>query len=243
MHHERRIINSLFPQKVLDRIDVETYGIRRFLAESAKELAPGSLVLDAGAGRRPYRELFAHTSYLAVDFGCGEGTWDYSGLDAIARLETLPLAANKLDAVVCTQVLEHVPEPSAIFAELYRVLKPGGRLYLTAPQAFGEHQEPYDFFRFTSFGLRYLALKAGFTELVIHPRGGFFWFLSVMLMFMYDHLFPDRRSRLTKLLLLPLQIPAAVVFLFVIPLLFFSLDKLDTRRAITLGYTLSATKP
>lgn len=243
MDLERKIMERLLPGFLLDRINVEKLGIERFLAGAASSIPAGALVLDAGAGESPYRQWFGHCRYVAVDFARGEAAWNYGGLDLIVRLEQLPFRDDCFDAVLCTQVLEHLPEPAGVLAELRRVLKPGGILYLTAPQAFGEHQEPYDFFRFTSFGLRHLAAKAGLEVLKVEARGGFFWFLSVMLMFLYDRLFPDTRALWLKIMLSPLQCVAAVCFMLVIPLSFFCLDRLDTRRDITLGYAMTAVKP
>ena len=74
----------------------------------------------------------------------------------------------------------------------------------------------------------------------IVPRGGFFWFISVMLIYLYDRLFPETRSRWLKLLLSPLQLLAALIFLVLLPQIFYVLDRSDTRRDITLGYACIA---
>jgi ubiquinone/menaquinone biosynthesis C-methylase UbiE len=83
-------------------------------------------------------------------------------LDVIADLHRIPIASNSMDAVLCTQVLEHVADPDVMVKELHRVLRPGGVLYLTAPQGWFEHQPPHDYFRFTSFALRKIFGEAGF---------------------------------------------------------------------------------
>ena len=66
-------------------------------------------------------------------------------------VDDIPVDDGHFDRVICNQVLEHVPEPEKAVAELYRVLKPGGRIFLSAPLFFAEHQKPYDFFRYTLF--------------------------------------------------------------------------------------------
>src|SRR3712207_1842517 len=96
----------------------------------ARDLAPRSLVLDAGAGEGQYAEVFASHRYVGVDLAIGDKLWNYAGLDALANLERLPFAASTFDACVNIVTLEHVREPAGVVAELFRVLKPGGRLLL-----------------------------------------------------------------------------------------------------------------
>lgn len=139
-----------------------------FIQRAAAELAPGSSILDVGAGDAPYRELFAHASYLTCD-------WEHSIYkpdrppDIVATASNIPLDVASVDAILSTQVLEHVAEPSSVLAEFFRLIKPGGRLWLTAPLAWYLHEEPYDYYRYTSHGLRFLLERAGFIEIEISP--------------------------------------------------------------------------
>jgi SAM-dependent methyltransferase len=80
--------------------------------------------------------------------------------------------------VLLTQVLEHIPEPATVLAELHRVLKPGGTLWLTAPLFYAEHEKPYDFFRYTQFGLRHLLGGAGFEVQEVEWMEGYLGTLS-----------------------------------------------------------------
>ena len=75
--------------------------------------------------------------------------------------------------MLCNKVLEHLPAPGAAVAELYRVLSPGGRLFLSAPLFFEEHQQPYDFYRYTQYSLRMLAEEAGFEAVRIEWLEGY----------------------------------------------------------------------
>jgi SAM-dependent methyltransferase len=77
-------------------------------------------------------------------------------------LTQIPVADDRYHAVVINQVLEHVPEPLAVLVELRRILRPGGRLIYTAPLFYEEHQQPYDFYRYTQFAIRHLFGQAGF---------------------------------------------------------------------------------
>ena len=82
---------------------------------------------------------------------------------------------NSFDVVLCTEVLEHVPEPITAVKELSRILKPGGRLLLTAPLGSGLHQEPYHFYGgYTPYWYEKFLAAVGFEQIRIQPNGGFF---------------------------------------------------------------------
>lgn len=227
------------------RIKVNKYPMDNLVAWAASELAPGSQVLDAGAGEGQYKHLFAHTRYTGVDLAVGDATWNYSGLDAINTLERLCFADATFDAVVFTQVLEHVTEPSAVVGELARVLRPGGVLILTAPQSWHEHQVPYDFYRYTSFGIRHLMEKHGLTVTQMQALGGYFWYLSFQLQQMTYWTFSRNRvgRNLPAYVRLPLKATTAVLFEVVLPLLLYKLDRLDRIQEATLGHFCMARKP
>jgi SAM-dependent methyltransferase len=125
-------------------------------AAFAASLPAGVHVLDAGAGPHPYRHLFAHTQYESADFN-GRYAPTY-----VCDLTQIPVSDGRYDAVVINQVLEHVPEPLAVLIELRRILRPGGRLIYSAPLFYEEHQQPYDFYRYTQFAIRHLFDRAGF---------------------------------------------------------------------------------
>jgi SAM-dependent methyltransferase len=78
---------------------------------------------------------------------------------------TFPLGDVNYDAVLCNQVLEHVFNPHKFLSELARVLKPGGRLLLTVPFVSDEHEQPFDWARYTTFGLRAMLERQGFRVL------------------------------------------------------------------------------
>src|SRR4051794_28234668 len=149
----------------------------RFLTRAGEAVQPGERVLDAGAGRAPYRSLFAHAEYETADFLAVQGK-KYAEPDYVCDLVDIPVDDARFDHVVLTQVLEHVPEPAKVLAELHRVLKPGGTLWLTAPLFYAEHERPFDFFRYTQFGLRRLLERAGFDVLEIDWMEGYLGTLS-----------------------------------------------------------------
>jgi len=115
-------------------------------------------VLDAGGGFGAWRPVLAGRAARVTNVDLAAA----GRPDAVADLKRLPFPPASFDAVFCSQVLEHEREPAALLAELHRVLAPGGHLVLTAPHLSRVHDAPHDYFRFTSYGLRYLLEEAGF---------------------------------------------------------------------------------
>jgi SAM-dependent methyltransferase len=239
-HHER--LPRLLPAWVKERVEVNVYKLKRFVAEAAQTTQAGARVLDAGAGDGRFTGLFGHTRYVGVDLAVGDTRWDFSQLDALSNLTALPFAEDQFDVVLCTQVLEHVREPRAVLGEIQRVLRPGGRLYLSVPQSWHQHQKPYDYFRYTSFGLRYLFTASGLCVEKIEPMGGYFWFLSFQLQNINYWLFSHRTNGRTWLTW-PLRAGFGLIFQLIVPLFLFYLDPLDTVKDETFGYLCVASKP
>lgn len=137
------------------------FHLDRFAAQAAASLPAGALMLDAGAGDSPYRRHFAHVTYEASD-GCVRPAHQYQHVQYVCDLTAIPVEDSRYDLVLCTQVLEHVPRPLEALRELHRVLKPGGKLWISAPLYFEEHEIPYDFYRYTQYGWKHLMKEAGF---------------------------------------------------------------------------------
>lgn len=128
----------------------------------------GGRVLDAGCGMKPYKEYITCESYTGIDMSRGMAA------DAMASALQLPFADGAFDTVISSEVLEHVPEPQAAVNELFRVLKPGGVAYISAPMSWALHYEPHDYWRFTNYGLAHLLGSSGFKVIVTHRIGGIF---------------------------------------------------------------------
>ena len=154
---------------VLDPLWIAKRGLKRGLLAVAHH-AQGRL-LDVGCGTKPYRAMFPQCrDYLGIE---RPGTLSQSRVvDVWGDALKLPFAPASMDTVLCNEVLEHVPEPSQLFAEAARVLRPGGILLLTTPQVWGLHEEPWDFYRYTRYGLSYLAKQHGFEVLSVTPTCG-----------------------------------------------------------------------
>lgn len=161
----------------------------REIASFAASLAPGSRVLDAGAGEQRYRAHFDHCSYAAADFERVEKT--YAQSDIVCDLRSIPVADARFDAIVFSQVMEHLPEPLAVLKEFRRILTPGGRMFYSGPLWYEEHEIPYDFFRYTQFGLRHLFDAAGFDVRDMHWLEGYMGTLTHQLRRMIGYLPTD----------------------------------------------------
>jgi SAM-dependent methyltransferase len=169
----------------VDSPDMSSEEIRDFnqkqrdiwVQEKARMVELGSRVLDIGAGTCRYRHLFSHCDYKTHDFKKLET--EYGKIDYESDLVEIPVESASFDTVLCTEVLEHVPEPILAVHEMSRILKPSGRLILTAPLNAGLHQEPYHFYGgFTPHWYWHFLLKAGFSDIEVWANGGFFSFLA-----------------------------------------------------------------
>jgi len=130
-------------------------------------------VLDVGAGSYSrYIDVFNCKEYIKMDIRPGKN------VDIVGMAEDIPFESETFDSVICTQVLEHLAEPSKAISEIYRVLKKGGHCLLSAPQINELHEEPHDYFRYTKFGLIEMFSKQGFEILKCNQIGGFFTMMA-----------------------------------------------------------------
>ncbi|MBZ5554144.1 MAG: class I SAM-dependent methyltransferase [Acidobacteriia bacterium] len=204
------------------------------LAAFVATLPDRSHVLDAGAGQCRYASAFLRHRYVALDISVGDSSWDYSQLDILGDLEKLPIANSAFDAAISIVVLEHVREPQEVMRETARVLRPGGRFFIVVPNQWEVHQAPYDYFRFTRYGLEHLLVKSGFRIQRVEAIGGFFWLMSRRSINLLTF-FQGGLKWVIFLLLAP--------FLgFLIPILFYFADRLDRRKDFTLGYICEASR-
>ena len=95
---------------------------------------------------------------------------------------------GRFNAVVFTQVMEHVPDPLTVLKELNRILRPGGKLFFTAPLWYQEHEVPYDFYRYTQYGVRHLFTEAGFRIDELRWLEGYMGSVAHQLRLMKKHL-------------------------------------------------------
>lgn len=119
-------------------------------------------ILDIGCGTKPYQFLFTKTeNYIGIEIDTTENRIRNIA-DNYYDGNKLPYADSTFDGVIYNQVLEHIFEPHCFLNEVNRVLKSGGHFLLTVPFVWDEHEQPYDYARYSSFGLVHLLQKSGF---------------------------------------------------------------------------------
>lgn len=201
------------------------------VAEFAASLRAGATVLDVGAGSGHYRRSFPEQHYLALDRGYEQDS--LAGLDVAADVYALPIRRAAVDAAICVEVIEHVPDTARFLHELAQVLRPGGRLLLTAPLCYGEHMAPHDFQRYTRYALERHFRTAGLTVIKLAPRGGFFTLLAYLMGRLPDEVVRNLRRRWLARLCKPLL---RIVATYGLSPVLLRMDRLDRHKRFTLGY-------
>lgn len=207
------------------------------MLEKHEDMYTGVLY-DLGAGESPYRDYFLQHAdqYVAVDWsGESEGTT----IDIVADLnEPLTIESECADSVVSLSVLEHLCEPQVMLNEAFRILKPGGPILLQVPWQWWIHSEPYDYYRYTPYGLAYLMERAGFADVIVEPQAGFFTTIVLKMNYFTKRFVRGRRP--VRMLLYGLF----SVFWYLGQRLAPLFDKLDDRWTHeTSGYFVTARKP
>jgi SAM-dependent methyltransferase len=154
--------------------------LHKWMLERGASAANGHL-LDYGCGGQPYRAIFEPIvkSYVAADIAAyGDKKLDV----LLVPNKRVPLPDCSFDTVLASQTLEHVPDPPFYIGECARLLRPGGVLILTAPMQWRHHEIPYDYFRFTRFGIESLLENGGFEIVEKSSTGGVFALIGQILL-------------------------------------------------------------
>ena len=142
------------------------YFARKELDRQIADLAPNvrGRLLDVGCGTKPYRRYFQAEEYIGLEI---EGR--KKDADKVYDGKVIPFENESFDSVISIEVLEHVFNPDEFLSEINRVLKKGGLLLLTVPFVWDEHEQPFDYARYSSFGLYHLLENHGF-EIIEHRK-------------------------------------------------------------------------
>jgi SAM-dependent methyltransferase len=211
--------------------------IYEFVRAAAVSLTPGSQVLDIGAGDAPYRELFDHCDYRTLDWEHSEHPGGRSA-DVISSADELRIEDSSVDCALLTQVLEHVIDPSRVLAEVYRVVRPGGAVYITVPLAWELHEVPNDFWRFTPWSLELLLGRSGFVDVAIVARNDCLATMAQLL-----RILPDTMGRADDGLDAERQAVSERVRAMADEIAPWAGRGLDVREIFPLGWSVSARRP
>lgn len=160
-----------------------------WIISKLKELPKQSRLLDAGAGEMRFRKYCEHLTYVSQDFaqydpskidmGLQMEKWDYTGLDIVCDIVNIPEPDQSFDNIMCIEVIEHIPDPAKVFPEFSRLLKPGGKLILTAPFCSLTHFAPYHYSTgFSRFYYEKHLADHGFEIIELVENGNYFEYLA-----------------------------------------------------------------
>ena len=160
-----------------------------WLERTLTALPAGLRILDAGAGELQYRKFCSHLDYVSQDFaqydGKGDqvglqiGSWDQTQLDIVCDITAIPEPDASFDAIMCIEVLEHLPDAPRALQELARLLRPGGWLVMTAPFCSMTHFSPYFFGTgYSRYFHEHWLEKLGIEIVDLQYNGNYFEFLA-----------------------------------------------------------------
>lgn len=141
--------------------------IEYVLATYGKPKSNNPYVLDVGCGRQPFRQKLEEIGYIYKSLDIKQNP--ENSVDIIWQIDKLLpkdfILFSSIDFIFCTEVLEHVANWDIAFNNFANLLNIGGRLFITCPHLYMLHEEPYDFWRPTLYGLQHFADRYGFKVL------------------------------------------------------------------------------
>ena len=175
----------------------------------------GGKLLDVGCGSKPYEHLFQVNSYLGIDVETSGHNHINSKIDKFYDGKLIPFPKEEFDWVFSSEVFEHVFNIDELLAEIHRVLKTGGCIGFTCPFAWNEHEQPYDYARYTSFAIKFLMEKHSFEVISFVKSTSFFETVMQMLAtYVWENCLPKNtwlRLFLTPFLVSPFNIIGKVL--------------------------------
>jgi SAM-dependent methyltransferase len=194
-------------------------------------------VLDLGCGKRFFEEdIMCHANeYVGIDW---KNTLHGSYADIISDLnQSLPINDASFDHIVSFEVMEHLAEPRVMLAEAFRILHKGGGLTLSVPFQWWVHEAPWDYYRYTCYGLKYMLEQAGFGDIAVYPTTGFWSMWLLKLNYQTTRLI--RGPRLVRMVIRATLIPLWWTNQLLAPMI----DRWWPEDRETAGYFVTATKP
>lgn len=179
MFNQTRKKQAYMPNMVYGWIVNPSFIIRRHIyleihkLINSQSFSSQSVILDYGCGSSPYKPLFGANKYIRLDISDGSHDHSDEEIDIFFDGKIIPLDDNSVDFVIMTEVIEHLFEPAEALLEIARVLKPDGKILITAPFCWEEHEIPFDYARYTSYGLTKLLKDASFLPIINIKTGNY----------------------------------------------------------------------
>lgn len=161
------------------------------LINEFRQYLQGSL-LDVGCGEKPYKLIYDYTCEKSIGIDVEQCRHDQKDVDIFASADSMPFDDESFDTVLCTNVLEHVANMEEAFREISRVLRSGGYAVISVPFLYPVHESPYDYYRFTRYGLEHKLNDNGFEVEKIVSLGGGGMFLMVYINFLFGKVLKNR---------------------------------------------------
>lgn len=197
------------------------YIIRKSLFEGIKSQAHlvSGKTLDFGCGSKPYELLFAHSSsYIGCDIEVSGHNHASSSVDVYYDGRTLPFEAQSFDSVVSFETFEHIFNIEIIVKELNRILKKDGRILLTIPFVWEEHEVPYDYARYSTYGIRHILESNGFEVIVTDRLGDYVDVIAQLLIaYFVGMLNSEKAKTLLTVVIQPPIVLAKVIAQIILP--------------------------
>lgn len=170
---EEFYFRKLFPQ--FDRHAPHWSFLGRKVIEMINQIPECSYVLDIGAGECKYGALLSHCNYVGIDLVFSSDKHDFSRINVVADASAIPFRDHTFDVALNLVVLEHVADPGLVISEMARILRLNGLAFALIPLVRPEHLAPFDFHRFTRYGIQRLFENNGFKIDQIDGSNGALW--------------------------------------------------------------------
>jgi SAM-dependent methyltransferase len=133
---------------------------RTLIHEAVRKISLDGQILDIGGKSASslyfkYMQTAPGSQIICTDLKAAPGVL------ALDVTKPFPISDDSIDVVIAFNLFEHVFEYEFAFREIYRILKPDGRIYLCVPFLHEFHPAPDDYFRFTASGLTQICLNSG----------------------------------------------------------------------------------
>ena len=163
-------VKEQFNPKILGLFINPFYFARKGLYQNVSKLITNlnGRLLDVGCGTKPYENICNVDEYIGLEID-DEGNRQHNYADVFYDGKTIPFEDKSFDSILSNQVFEHVFNPNQFLKEINRVTKVEGRFLITVPFVWDEHEQPYDYARYSSFGLKYILAENGF-EIMEHRK-------------------------------------------------------------------------